>query len=541
MYVSTVTDVFSSVVDNESNRICFFFFFFCQPSFRFRTDNAYMTDGELARKRTAQEEMQEALRAQIEEKKRAKDAQRRKEEEEDLREQQRFEREAAAQAEKERRELDAERKKKAGDENQKIVEAAWVAASASKPKRGHHHTRASRDDGPPFGPPPGLRDDGPASPTSPPRGGGTAGAPPPPLSSSRPTSAHPPPLADRLHNAGSRPESQGLPGASSFQSAPVGHGYSMGVGAGSAGLLRPEGPGPRTQEAIIESSRRAQEEAKHEVERLRLDLERQLRSAVQRQEMEMAELRQRALKAELDAERGRTELAELQLQVDHTGRAMDNPLDAFLANEVWRGRPPSALAPMPFDPTASMAHETAFMPLRGGGPVRGSTVLRSSRDGDALEELLRANIGTAGEGGRERRTPSGSRSSNSRPRSGRYHAVETPGGGLARVAASQPQAREGTPPELTSIYMKNQAKSQALDLLARDLGKASLEEDVGGRGEGARGGAPNMEEVDRFLQEFVRPVQAKSRPVSGVGGGGSRPMSGMKTLPGESSFLPGPS
>lgn len=209
--------------------------------------------------------------------------------------------------------------------------------------------------------------------------------------------------------AHSRSQSRGpgedgaLHAETSFEAAPVDP--RMAANAGPA--LRREGPGPRTQEAIAIAARcvwrretwrwrrpgrprvlrasesrlpctscsRAQEEAHLEVEKLRMEMERQLRSAVQRQEQasgasharnhgvlersdsglrhlqrlrwrvawradcergcrsqELHELRQRALRAEMEVERGRAERMELQMAVESANKAFDDPVSMMFAN-----------------------------------------------------------------------------------------------------------------------------------------------------------------------------------------------------------------
>lgn len=63
-----------------------------EPSLRFRTDNAYMTKDELSKKQRQQVEMQEALRVQIEEKKRREEEAKAREKAEEAREIARLER-----------------------------------------------------------------------------------------------------------------------------------------------------------------------------------------------------------------------------------------------------------------------------------------------------------------------------------------------------------------------------------------------------------------------------------------------------------------
>lgn len=297
--------------------------------------------------------------------------------------------------------------------------------------------------------------------------------------------------------------------------------------------------------------RRAQEESRLEVEKLRMEMERQLRGAVQRQEQELSDLRQRALRAEMEAERGRTEMMEMQLAMDHANRAFDDPLRmAFqhpLGKDIWGGRPPSGLGSRPatggLDVAASLAAESAFMPIGAGPgpamvPEARDDALRCDWDGETWALSLRSclsarasplaplhslrfvcypapkySLGHRLVGLRFRDSSRGERHAAETPREVvcRRQLLEVPiggggagrsggggvgqGAGLGAVVKSMPGPREGTPVDLDDIYLRNRTKAEALDRLSKEV-RAPLNGLVGcdGGGWGLLGGTAECAE-----------------------------------------------
>lgn len=508
-----------------------------EPVFRFRTDNAFMTRSEMENRQRAQAEMQDALKRQIDEKKRREAEAKRKAEEDELRREARFKAEQEEMRQRQAAEQAAQRSKAHKEEAQTEVERKWMEAKAAAEaeKVAKKQAKARRVSGGVGGddplPEPAQRRVAPGPEPEDedfaaeggvmikmPRRKQVAAAVPPPS---------PPPLQARLERAhsrqGPRPsDDDGGPPPSYLPARPRAHDRDRYDDENEYddrdhdAAARYPARRPLTRESI---EARAREAAQREFERLRGALAEEaerLRQVLSRQEREMSQLKDRATRAEREGERVKAELWELQIDrareptypaaaqqydpASYMGLGDDIPLpsddnflglDDALGTLRYRGsqsargpRPVSswAAANVSADPAHSLAADSTFI-----FPGESHNIIGTHREsGPAV------GLGASMGGGASRH----------RPQSAASAAGPRGGGGISSLATLGAQPMPAPPSRAESdagrIYARNEEKLRLLNRIAH-------EQDPDG--------ALSIEKLDQFLLQYA--VEAPSAHPAG--------------------------